>query len=247
MTASLFLIVGSLAGLAFAQQRPAAPKTAPAPKPVLPTVRFELDFPGSSPERYSIVVDTLGEASYRVDPGQDPNAAQYVTPGRTAPKDDPYELKFTMSQGTRERIFGAAEKLDYFSGNFDYTKRKIASSGKKTLTYTDATRNHTTTYNWSENPTVDELTHLFQNMGQTLEFGRRLEYMVRYEKLGVDSELRRMEDAAKRNELVELQVIEPLLHKIADDSSMLHIARSRAKKLLTTLAQSGSSDGGETK
>ena len=41
---------------------------------------------------------------------------------------------------------------------------------------------------------VQQLTQLFQSLSTTLEFGRRLEYFHRYQKLALDEELKRMED-----------------------------------------------------
>ena len=82
---------------------------------------------------------------------------------------------------------------------------------------------------------MEELTRLFQNLSQTLEFGRHLDHMVRYDRLGIDAELRRMEEAAGNNELIELQAIAPSLQRITDDTAILHIARLRAEKLLARL------------
>ena len=179
-------------------------------------------------------------ASYRSDAPEDvANRAALTTANAAAAAVEPYMVKFTMSQASRERIFELATKLDYFSGKYDYTKHRIASSGVKTLIYGDATRHNETTYNWSENPLIDELTKLFQNISQTLEFGRHLEHMARYDKLGVDGELRRMEEVAAHNELLELQAVEPVLRRIAGDSAMLHIARLRADKLLARLPGPG--------
>jgi len=41
-----------------------------------------------------------------------------------------------------------------------------------------------------------------------------------------------MEDAAQSHNLAELQVIAPTLKSIAEDATVLNIARQRAKKLL---------------
>jgi len=203
--------------------------------PNLPTVTFDLSFPGSMPSHYAISLESTGRAAYRsdapTDTMRDPNS---LRPGQPLPT-DPYMLKFTMTQPTRERIFELAEQLNFFAGKFDYTKRKVASSGVKTLVFADPRRHNETSYNWSENPQIQELTRIFQNISMTLEFGRRIEHDLRYDRLGVDAELRRMEEAQSHKELLELQAVEPVLRRVANDSSVLHVARLRADKLLARI------------
>ena len=78
---------------------------------------------------------------------------------------------------------------------------------------------------------MQELTNLFQNMSTTLEFGRRLDYDHRYQKLALDEELKRMEDMAKGNSLEEIQAVEPILRRIAADPSVINVVRARAQRL----------------
>jgi hypothetical protein len=54
----------------------------------------------------------------------------------------------------------------------------------------------------------------------------------RFDKLGLEDELKGMENAAESHNLAELQIIAPTLKSIADDTTVLNIARQRAKKLL---------------
>ena len=52
------------------------------------------------------------------------------------------------------------------------------------------------------------------------------------DKLGLEDELKGMESAQASHNLVQLQIIASTLESIADDTSVLHIARQRAKRLL---------------
>jgi hypothetical protein len=76
-------------------------------------------------------------------------------------------------------------------------------------------------------------------MAGTLEFGRRLAYYHRYQKLALDEELKRMEAQARNNELSEIQGVRPVLQEIAEDASVMNVVRARAKELI----QMGSSTG----
>ncbi len=79
---------------------------------------------------------------------------------------------------------------------------------------------------------MQELTQLFQNLSATLEFGHRLQYFHHYQKLALDDELKRMEETAKQNGMVELAALVPILQQIANDNSVINPVRARAQRLL---------------
>lgn len=189
-----------------------------------PIVSFSLELPGAVPPYYSISVEATGRAAYRASP----------VPGNM--EGDPYILKFVISQAARTRIFELAKKLHYFKGDFAYHKGRLANTGIKTLYFTDEKTNNSTTYNYSANPAVQDLTHLFQNISATLEFGRRLQYYYDHQKLGLDDELKRMDQMAQDGELDELQAVAPILQKIAADPEVMRIDQAHARHLLQMAA-----------
>jgi len=71
-----------------------------------------------------------------------------------------------------------------------------------------------------------------QSLSSTLEFGHRLQYDRQYQKLALDDELKRMEEIARANELVEVTAIQPILDQIIADQSVINITRARAQRLL---------------
>jgi hypothetical protein len=224
--AALLIAVSALA------QAPKLEPYVPEHKPRVATVTFSLVFPGSDPSHYALSVEAVGSAAYTSDVDQNP---AYATPGSSDNAAAPlerYDVKFTMPPAIRERIFALAQKLKYFQGSFDYTKGRIANTGAKKLAYADESRYFETDYNWSQNENIQELTRIFQSVGASLEFGRRLEHQYRYTKLALDDELKRMEDAANAGQLMAIETVAPILEKIANDRSVLHIARMRAQRLL---------------
>ncbi len=187
-----------------------------------PSVTYSQKWPDATPPYFVIEVDPGGRASYR-------------STSKAAASDDPYELKFVVSEQTRARIFDLAKQLNFFQGSFDYTKSKIAFTGTKTLTFKNGGEEHQTSYNWSQEPGVQELTNTFQNISETIELGRQLADKYRFDKLGVDAELKLLEEAAKSNRVAEVQSIEPILSRIAKDPNMMNISRRRAELLLAKI------------
>jgi hypothetical protein len=193
--------------------------------PRVPTVTFDRVWQPISPQEFTISAKTDGPASY-----VSRNPLKPVAAGEE--KEPDYALQFTMSSANQRKIFRLAEQANYFKGDFDFKAHRMADTGKKTLTYADETRHFQTVYNYSENKAIQELTNIFLGISNTIEHGRKLEFLHKYDKLGLESELKAMEDAASSHNLAEIQVITPTLKSIADDSAVLNIARQRAKRLL---------------
>ena len=186
------------------------------------TVTFTLDFPGSIPSHYSIRVGRDG-------------AAHYESTGKTvsdSEQDDTFDYDFTASEAIRQQIFDLTAKASYFQKDLDSHRRNMAFTGKKTLTYKDAQRTGEATYNYSTDFTVQELTTLFQSLSSTLEFGHRLEYDRRYQKLALADELKKMEESARTSPLVEVQAIAPILRQIINDPGVITVTRARAQRML---------------
>jgi hypothetical protein len=185
-------------------------------------VTFSLDFPGSDPEHYSIAVQSDGHAHYECSAKIAPDSEDR----------EAYQAEFVFSDATRARIFSLAEQAHYFSGKIDSGNHKLAFTGAKKLVYKDGQHESSAAYNYSPLPAVQQLTALFQGMSSTLEFGRRLAYYHRYQKLALDDELKKMEDQARHGDLIELQAVKPVLQEIYDDNSVIKVVRARAQQIM---------------
>jgi hypothetical protein len=186
------------------------------------TITFSLDFPNSDPERYSITVQSDGRAHYEC-------SAKISSDSEDR---ENYQTDFIFSDAARARIFELAAQSHYFSGKIDSGNRKVAFTGSKKLIYNDGQRETAAAYNYSSVPAVQQLTTLFQSASATLEFGRRLAYFHRFQKLALDEELNHMEDEVRRGDLIELQVVKPVLQEIHDDASVMNVVRARAQRIM---------------
>ena len=186
------------------------------------TIIFTVDFPGSQPEHYSIQVESGGKG-------------RYESSGKVAPdseETDSFSCPFTVSSATSQRIFALAVKANYFRRDLDTHHKGIAFTGKKTLAYKDAQRSGESSYNYSPDPAVQDLASLFQGLSATLEFGHRLDYDRRYQKLALDQEMKRLEEEARSGSVVELTAIEAILRQIVGDASVINVTRARAQRIL---------------
>src|SRR5215470_13109531 len=168
------------------------------------TVSFSLDFPQSIPDHYVVTVSADRHATY--------DSTGKLTP--QSDPGDPFRDEFTVTPDT--------------------CKKKLASTGVKVLKYSEGAHQTEATYNYSPIQAVQQLTVIFQNISTTLEFGRRLEYYHHHQKLALEEELKHMEEAAKSNNLAEVQAVAPILKSIVDDHSVMNITRARAQRLLVS-------------
>ena len=186
------------------------------------TITYTQDFPGSDPAHYSIAVSKEGHAKYESSGKLSNDSDGFET----------YQDEFELSPKSRGRIFELARQAKFFAGQVDSANSKLAFTGAKKLTYQDGQRIHSATFNYSRLPAVEQLTSFFQNLSATLEYGRRLIYYHRYQKLALDEELKRMEAQAKDGTLTELQAVQGVLEEIVADSSVLNVVRARAQRLV---------------
>jgi len=196
--------------------------------PSVPTITFDRVWEAYTPQNVNIKVQATGPATYL--------SRNPFTPPQQEGADPDYVLKFTISARNQEKLFRYAREANYFNGDFSYKKHTVSSTGKKTLTFADPARHFETTYDYSENKAIQEITNIFLGISNTIEQGRKLQFLRRFDKLGLEAELKGMETAVESHNLAELQFIAPILENIANDPAILNIARQRARKILAKSA-----------
>jgi len=225
----LILLAGFLAGNAAIAQT--VHQVTPVAQSAGAYIVFKFDWPQGRPWiRYTISVDDSGSAHFE---------------GVGSPEDsgdgDSYALDFAISDAGREKIFNLAKQTEFFRGNFETKQKNIAQTGQKTLEYHERSPNGdksvatSATYNYSPNTDIQELTREFQGIATTVDFGRKLAFDYRFDKLGMDARLRSLQELQASHFAEELQAIEPILKKIANDPNMMHISRQTAQQLLRSL------------
>lgn len=206
----------------------------PAEHATVPTITYDRVWGAYTPQSITITVESTGRATYV-------SRNPFKTPDQQE-TDPEFTFQFTMSAATREKLFRDAREANYFDGDFTFKKHAVSSTGRKTLTYLDQARHFQSSYDYSENKAIEEITNIFQGISNTIEHGRKLQYLRRFDKLGLEEELKGMEELDKSGFLAELQLIAPTLESIANDPAILNIARQRARRLLAKGSPNKSGD-----
>ena len=205
-----------------------APMAADASKSSQPEVSFHFERPGLAVPRFTLLIREDGTGTYQAEeaPVSSGNAALQPTTGKHI------DRAINLSQPTVANLFKTARSLDHFNIECASKAKNIADTGKKTLTYSGTDGHGSCTYNYSENKSVMSLTDTFQAIAFTLDEGRRLDYLHRYDRLGLDAEMESLAHEHDMKRALELGTIAPTLTSLANDDALMQRVRTRAVKLL---------------
>jgi hypothetical protein len=108
----------------------------------------------------------------------------------------------------------------------------VANTGDKTLTYKGPDGEGSCTYNYSEDKTVQSMTSTIQGIAFTLDEGRKLDFLHRYDRLGLDEEMNFLEQEAAAGRAQEIGNISPALSSLVEDEAILERVRQKARHML---------------
>jgi hypothetical protein len=173
---------------------------------------YTKSFPGSVPAYIEITVDKAGVALYKEDPKDE----------------DP--LKFQLAASDTSQMFALADKLDHFSRPLE-SGLKVANMGQKTFRYEGDGKASETKFNYSEDMDARALTDWFERIAETERSMIELERSVKFDKLGAQNAILRIEILKDQKRLVAADQFLPMLDRIVKNESFLHISRDRAAAL----------------
>jgi hypothetical protein len=183
----------------------------------LPRLTFSKSFPGSLPPWEEIVVDQSGAGQYKDDPKDD----------------DP--LKFRLKPGEAAQMFSLADKLDHFSHPLE-SHLKVANMGMKTFRYEkDGADTREVKFNYTEDVDARLLADWFERIADTERSLIQLETAVRFDKLGAQDAILKIEIISDQKRLVAPEQFLPMLDRVAKNESFLHISRERAAALADSI------------
>ena len=185
-----------------------------------PTIVFTSVLWTADPASYSIAVDSTGTATYQ----SAPNSVEQTGV--------PYTVEFAMSERTRRTAFNLARAMNFFRDQIATSTGSPQTTYVRTLSYHDGQTRNQITYTGSSNSDVQELTSMFEELSETLEFGRRLRYLYEHHRNAVSSELEKLQISADQHHVRELQALTTVLSTIVADGSIELPARQRAQSLL---------------
>jgi hypothetical protein len=193
------------------------PASGPGESGASPRLTFSKSFPGSLPAWEEIVVDKNGAGQYKDDPKDE----------------DP--LTFQLTPDEAGQMFSLADKMDHFAHPLE-SHLKVANMGMKTFRYeVDGATSGEVKFNYTEDADGKALADWFERIAET-ERGRiQLENAVRFDKLGAQDAILKIEIIWDQKRLVGPEQFLPMLDRVAKNESFLHISRERAAALADSI------------
>lgn len=180
--------------------------------------------------RYTLDIDARGQGAYVGE-----QATPVVRGMATEPATQPFDRSFAISAATADRIFALAQQLDYFNIPCASRAKNLADIGAKTLRYTGPNGAGSCTFTYSDNKTVSELNELLHGITETMDTGRELDRLHRYDRLGLDDAMEALKEEASDGRALELGTIAASLRSIAADPDVMQRVRVRAAALLSAV------------
>ncbi len=217
------LLVFALSTGAWAQAAPQAAADSAAAQ-----VRFDFERVGVPVPKFSMVVREDGAGTYQAQVASVSSGMGQAATVAPPPVNRPIQV----SQSTTEMLFKTARSLDRFNMECASKAKNIANTGQKVLSYTGPDGRGSCAYNYSENKSIAQLTEIFQAIAFTMDEGRKLEFMHRFDRLGLYSEIDALDREVEEKRALELGNIAPALKSIIADEELIQRVREHAAKLL---------------
>ena len=193
-----------------------------------PSVSFSFDRKGLPVPTFQLVVNQDATAVYQgqeIPPSSSPGGWTSIPPQN-------FRHSVSISPATAAHIFALARQLKHFDVTCSTKAKNIADTGTKVLTYSGVDGSGSCTYNYSENKDVESLTDIFQGIAETMDQGRELDRLHRYDRLGLDAAMTLLTQEVSAGRALEIGTIAASLRSIADDADVMDRVRIRARALL---------------
>ena len=152
-------------------------------------------------------------------------------------EDPPAPRSMQISAGTTAQIFSLAHSLNDFRSLDLDSHHKVANMGLKSLAYQDGSGTSKVEYNYTEKRAAQELTDIFEKIGNVEEQIARLEYAIKYDHLSLPQELNQVQEALDDHNDIEAALMIPTLEKISTNPRMMHLAQVRAHEIVERIQQ----------
>jgi hypothetical protein len=178
-------------------------------------VSFTKVFPGSDPAYMAATVDRNGAVTYREAKDEEPET-------------------FQMEPDAVKAIFDLADKLDHFKRPLE-SGLKVAKTGDKTFRWENGAEASEAKFNYSLDENARTLQDWFERISESERALLLLRRNIRFDKLGVNDAVLRIDAVWTQKRLVGREQFLPLLDRVAKNETFINLARERAARLATTM------------
>jgi hypothetical protein len=151
-------------------------------------------------------------------------------------EEDALELDFALRPAKVESLLSCFVRADFLNETKNFVSpRKVADMGLKTIRFESGTRKREVTFNYTEDRTLQEIVDFFENLCQQEKALFEMDLALKYDRLGIPKKLDELERNLTAKRIVDPERFAPVLEKIYQDESLMNLARTEAKKILSRI------------
>ena len=141
---------------------------------------------------------------------------------------------FKLEAEAVDAIFSLADKLDHFKRPLE-SGLKVARTGDKTFRWDNGAEAGEAKFNYSLDENAKQLQDWFERISESERALMNLSRAMRFDKLGVNDAVLRVDAAWSEKRLLGREQFLPLLDRIAKNEAFVNLARDRAARLAAAL------------
>jgi hypothetical protein len=192
-----------------------------------PVIEVDFTNPGLAPSHWVLTLSPDGTGHFR---SENPKLAEAPEKGQAPPA--PEVDRDILLSGTYARhVFEEARRHKFFAQDCE-SNMKVAFQGLKKLSYRGPEGAGSCGFNYSKDKQLEGLGESLVAVAETIVEGSRLDWLLRYDPLGLDHEMEFVADAAADGRLQEMGTIREVLQRLAADETVMDRVRKRARMLL---------------
>lgn len=177
-----------------------------------PRLFYSKTFPGSRPLYMEIRLERNGRVEYREAPDED------------------NPVVYRLKQEEVDAVFALSDKVDHMKRDLE-SGLKVARMGDKVIRWEQGAEKHEAKFNYTLDADGAALYDWFERMCESALYNIDLERAAKYDKLGVNQAILKLEAAWDRRRLVAVEQYLKMLDRVAKNEAYLNMARERAAKL----------------
>jgi hypothetical protein len=192
-----------------------------------PVIEVDYTNAGLSPSHWVLTIKPDGAGHFW---SENPKIEEAATQGQ-APPPPAVDRDVRVSAEFAQRIFDIARRHSFFAEECD-SHSKVAFQGWKKLSFRGPEGQGSCGFNYAKDKQIEGLGESLVAVAQTIVEGSRLDWLLRYDPLGLDREMEYMVEGSADGRLLEFGTIRETLEKLAQDEGVLDRVRKRARTLL---------------
>ena len=192
-----------------------------------PVIEVDYTNPGLSPSHWVLTLSPDGAGHFW---SENPKMEQAGAQGQPPPA-PAVDRDIHVSGEFARRTFEEAGQHKFFAEECE-SHLKVAFQGLKKLSYRGPDGEGSCAFNYSKDKQMEGLGESLVSVAETIVEGSRLDWLLRYDPLGLDQEMQYVVDGAGDGRLQEFGTIRGILEKLAQDDGVLDRVRKRARTLL---------------